>query len=183
MNIIERVRFLNKNTDKEEIGRSLLRKAEIFCWESGLQPLINGLPAVFGEQAVLYFPGRSGKYALPCCEHNGVILLGVTADDLKNLSPYLLQSPGVEIWLKSGTYAGIVRLLSDEEQAAVLETVPLTRFFGEAGIGQPKNHDAHNFRLIEVTRSAPCTGSSGPGSKAWVWPLAFFLLLFTKKKK
>ncbi len=183
MNLIERAKRLNKTTEKEEIGRFLLQKAEIFCWESGLGPLINGLPAVFGEQAVLYFPGRSGKYALHCCEHNGTVLLAVTADDLKELSPYLLQSPGVEIWLKSGTYAGTARMLSEEEQTAVMESLPLTRFYGESGIGRIKNPGSHDFRLIEVTRSAPCTGSSGPGSKAWIWPLACILLLFSKKKK
>ena len=182
MNFIEHIPGRDKSAGKEEIGRSLLQKAKVFCWESGLAPVINGLPSVFGQQAVLYFPGRSGKYAFHCCEHNGMILLAVPENDLKDLSQYLLQSPGVEIWLKSGTYAGTARLLSAEEQSEIMETIALSRFFGEAGAGFSKS-EPQDLRLLEVTRSAPCTGNSGPGSKAWIWPIACILLLFGRKKK
>ena len=72
--------------------------------------------------------------------------------------------------------------LSEEEQAEIAETVPNAQFFGEAGSKLNEKRQKH-YQLLEVTRSAPCTGSSGPASKAWVWPLAAFLLLISKKRK
>lgn len=183
MEIKEKALSLVKNTDQEAVRHTFLQKAKLFCWETGLGPALNALPAVFGQQAVLYFPGRSGKYALPCFEHDGKVLAAITDKELKSLSTHLLQSPGVEIWLKSGWYAGTARLLSGEEQAALAASIPEKRFFGEAG-STIRRHWQKEYRLIEITRTAPCTGSSGPGSKAWVWPLAAaFLFLSGRKKK
>ena len=183
MDIRERAVSLVRQTDTKAVGDTLLEKAKLFCWETGLGTAINALPSVFGQEAVLYFPGRSGKYPLPCYETDGKVILAVTPDQLKQLSELLLQSPGVEIWLKSGWYAGTARLLDAEEQAKIAETIPNAQFFGEAGdrINQRRQIQ---YRLLEVTRSAPCTGSSGPGSKAWVWPIiAGGLFLFGKRKK
>lgn len=183
MDIRERALGLLKKTGKEAAGGSVLQKVKLFCWETGLGPALNALPSVFGQQAVLYFPGRGGKNSFPCCESGGRILLAVTNEELNGINEMLLQSPGVEIWLKSGWYAGTVRLLSPEEQAEIAETIPNEQFFGEAG-NKLNEHWQRHYQLLEVTRSAPCTGSSGPGSKAWIWPLAaLFLLLSGKKKK
>ena len=66
MDIRERAIKLVRNADKKELGTSLLQKAGVLCWETGLGPVLNALPGVFGQQAVIYFPGRSGKYAFPC---------------------------------------------------------------------------------------------------------------------
>ncbi len=182
MDIRERAVSMIKNTDKEAVRDSLVQKIKVFCWETGLGSALNALPAVFGEQAVLYFPGRSGKYPFPCCEYEGSVFLAVTEEKLQKLNGLLLQSPGIEIWMKSGWYAGTVRLLTPEEQAETALKISAGQFFGEAGIKVGKYH-MKDYRLLEVTRSAPCTGSSGPGSKAWVWPLAVFLLIFSRKKK
>ncbi len=182
MDIRERAIKLVRETDKEGLGKFLLQKAGIFCWETGLGPVLNALPGVFGQQAVFYFPGRSGKYAFPCYIDGSRILLALTEKELEPIRGFLLQSPGVEIWLKDGWYAGTIRQLSDEEQTAATETIPDKAFFGGAGTNlRKKNLEA--FYLLEVTRSAPCTGSSGPGSKSWIWPLAACLLFFSKKKK
>ena len=182
MDIKERVLGLVKNTDKGALGSAALSRVKLFCWETGLGSAINALPSVFGQQAVLYFPGRSRKFALPCCEVSGSLLLAVTADELKELNEQLLQNPGVEIWLKSGWYAGTARLLSDAEQAEVTAPVTDEAFFGEAGSAINKRRQTR-YRLIEVTRSAPCTGNTGHGAKAWVWPVAALVLLVTRKKK
>lgn len=182
MDIRERAVSLLKKSGTGTAGASALQKVKLFCWETGLGPALNALPSVFGQQAVLYFPGRSGKYSFPCCETGGRILLAVTNEEIKGISELLLQSPGVEIWLKSGWYAGTVRLLSAEEQAEAAELIPNEQFFGEAGSRLNERWQKH-YQLLEVTRSAPCTGSTGPGSKAWIWPLAVFLLLFSKKRK
>ena len=182
MDIREQAVRLLKNSGTEAAGATALQKLKILCWETGLGPALNAMPSVFGQQAVLYFPGRSGKYSFPCHESGGKILLAVTNEELGSINELLLQSPGVEIWLKSGWYAGTARLLSEEEQAEIAETVPNAQFFGEAGSKLNEKRQKH-YQLMEVTRSAPCTGSSGPGSKAWVWPLAALLLLFSKKRK
>ena len=182
MDLRERAVSLLKRTGKEAAESSALQKVRLFCWETGLGPALNALPSVFGQQAVLYFPGRSGKFSLPCCESGGKILLAVTNEELNGINEMLLQSPGVEIWLKSGWYAGTVRLLSAEEQAEIAAAIPDGEFFGEAG-SKLNEHRQRHYQLLEVTRSAPCTGSSGPGSKAWIWPLAVFLLLCSKKRK
>ena len=182
MNIRERAGKLIRDTDKKELGTSLLQKAGVFCWETGLGPVINALPGVFGQQAVVYFPGRGGKFSFPCCCAGNNVLLALTEKELEVIRGLLLQSPGVEIWLKDGWYAGTIRLLSDEEQKTAAETIPDESFFGEAGKNLRKK-SLDEYHLLEVTRSAPCTGSSGPGSKSWIWPLAALLLLFSKKKK
>ena len=182
MDIRERAVSLLKKTGKNGAGASALQKVKLFCWETGLGPALNALPSVFGQQAVLYFPGRSGKYSLPCFESDGRILLAVTNEELNGINELLLQSPGIEIWLKSGWYAGTARLLSAEEQDEIAEAIPNAKFFGEAGNKLNERRQIH-YQLLEVTRSAPCTGSSGPASKAWVWPLAAFLLLISKKRK
>ena len=182
MDIRERALKLLHDTDKEGLGTSLLQKAGVFCWETGLGPVLNALPGVFGQQAVVYFPGRSGKYDFPCYNDGNKILLALTAKELEPIRSFLIQSPGVEIWLKDGWYAGTIRLLTDEEQTAVTEAIPNEAFFGEAGKNLRKK-SLEEFHLLEVTRSAPCTGSSGPGSKSWIWSLAAVLLFFSKKKK
>lgn len=181
MNIRERAIKLLKDTGQSDLGTSVFQKAKLFCWDTGLGPVLNALPNHFGQQAVLSFPGRSGKFALPCCESEGKILLAASGDDLGKLRGLLLQNPGAEIWLKDGWYAGTARLLSDEEETAVSEKISTRQFFGET-VSHISKKTLKDFTLVEFTRNAPCTGSAGPGSKAWVWPLAFCLLLFSKKK-
>ena len=182
MDIRERALSLVKNTDKEAVGSTVFQKIKLFCWETGLGTALNALPAVFGQQAVLYFPGRGGKHSFPCYETDGRVLLAVTEKELRELNEMLLQNPGIEIWLKSGWYAGTARLLTPEEQAEAAETIPDETFFGEAGNALNQRR-GRNYRLLEVTRSAPCTGTTGPGSRSWIWPLAALLLLFSKKRK
>ena len=182
MDIRERAIETIKNADTGKIGDSILHKAEILAWEAGLGPVINGLPNAFGQQAVLYFPGRSQKFTFPCCEHNGKILLALNDAELEQINEYLLQSPGIEIWLKSGWYAGTVRMLTPEQKDSVTETITDDEFFGNAGELLTKK-SLRDLHLLEVTRTAPCTGSSGPGSKSWVWAAAAGLLLLSPKKR
>ena len=75
MDIRERAVSLLKKTGKNGAGASALQKVKLFCWETGLGPALNALPSVFGQQAVLYFPGRSGKYSLSCFETEGRLLM------------------------------------------------------------------------------------------------------------
>lgn len=174
---IESVRKVNTG----KAGSSLFQKIKLFAWETGLGPLLNVKPDVLGQQAVLYFPGRSGKFSFPCYEHNGRYLLALTEKEMNDIRENLMQNPGVELWLKQGWFAGSARLLSDEEKAAVMETVTDEQFFGFLlrSVRKPALQDHY---LLEAVRNAPCTGSSGPGSKSWVWPLAAIFLLFIKKK-
>ena len=170
-----------KNTGVEKHGRTLFQKVKLFAWETGLGPVINVKPEILGQQAVLYFPGRSGKYSFPCYEENGRFLLALTEDELEGIREILMQNPSAELWMKNGWFTGTVRLLSEEEKADVLEKVTDEAFFGNVlrNFRKPSLKDHY---LLEATRNAPCTGSSGPGSKSWIWPAAAFLLLFYKKK-
>lgn len=171
-----------KNADVEKLGKSLLGKTKLLAWETGLGPVINALPGAFGQQAVLYFPGRSGKHSFPCMEQNGRLLLALTGPEMDGIRDFMMQSPGVEIWLKNGWFAGTVRLLSEEEKQTVTESISGRQFFGSTseffGNAPLKDH-----YLLVVTKNAPCTGSSGPGSKAWIWFAAALVLLFSGKKK
>ncbi len=182
MDIRERMLRIIENADNEEIRESLLQKIKVFCWETGLGLVFSARPAVFGQQAVIYFPGRSGKFSFPCCECGGSTFLILTPEELQKISGALVQSPGIEIWMKDGWFAGTARLLTAEEQAEAESKITDEKIFGKAGMMIGK-HRQDGCRMIEVTRSAPCTGSSGPGSKAWVWPLALCLILFSRKKK
>lgn len=182
MDIRERAIKLKNNSGSEHFRSSLLQKVRLFAWETGLGPLLNVRPNVLGQQAVFYFPGRSEKISCPCCEHNGKILLALTEQELESIRDILVQNPGVELWLRNGWFTGTVRLLTEEEKEVIGETVTDEKFFGYVmrSVVKPSLKDHY---LLEATRSAPCTGSSGPGSKAWVWPLAALVLLFTKRRK
>ena len=182
MDLREKTVQLFQNTDTAALGTSLLQKAKIFCWETGLGPVMNALPAIFGQQAVLYFPGRSGKYSLSCCETDGTLLMAVSPKELGKLKALLLQSPGVEVWLKDGWFAGTARLLTEEEQAEVLQKTADEQFFGSA-VSSFSKRRLKEFTLLEVTRNAPCTGSSGPGAKGWIWAVIAGMLLVSKKNK
>lgn len=182
MEIRERAGKLLKTAEADRIGSTALQKAAILSWETGLGPVRNALPDVFGQQAVIYFPGRSGKYAFPCCESAGKILLSLNPDEMESIRDLMLQSPAVEIWLKNGWYTGTVRILTDEEKAAAEAQLSPEGFFGSF-FARFRGQTFKDRILLEVTRTAPCTGNSGPGSKSWIWPLAALVLLFMKKKK
>lgn len=182
MDIRERALDLKNKDIPETFGGSLLRKVKVFAWETGLGPVLNVRPDVLGQQAVFYFPGKSGKISCPCYEKNGRILLALTEKELEGIRDLLLQNPAVELWLRNGWFTGTVRLLPPEEKEEIKATVSDEQFFGYMlrSVVKPSLKDHY---LLEATRSAPCTGNSGPGSKAWVWPLAALLLLFTKRRK
>ena len=171
-----------KKAGSSKPGSTFFQKIKLFAWETGLGPVINVKPEVFGEQAVIYFPGKSGSLSFPCYENDGKILLALTEEELRGIREILIQNPAAELWTRNGWFTATVRLLTPEEKAQVEETVPDDRFFGNLlrNFIKPTLKD---HCLLEAVRSAPCTGKSGPGSKAWVWPLAAILLLFTKKRK
>ena len=171
-----------KNTNIDKLGSSLFRKVKLFAWETGLGPLINVKPEIFGQQAVLYFPGRSEKFSFPCYEQNGRFLLALTEKELETIRENLIQNPGVELWMKQGWFAGTVKLLSPEEKAEVMENVTDEQFFGYL-LRSVRKPEVKDHYLLEAVRSAPCTGSSGPGSKTWVWPAAMLMLLLFRRKK
>jgi MYXO-CTERM domain-containing protein len=58
-----------------------------------------------------------------------------------------------------------------------------------AGLDPYKMGDAEleqataDYRLIHIRRTAPRTGSGGPGDLVWVWPLASLLLLLSRRRR
>ncbi len=169
----------------KKCGRSLpyiRNKAVTAAWDTGVGPLLSAAPGIFGEQAVLAFPGRSGKFTLPCTEYEGNIALAVTREEFSEIQTYINNNPSGEIWLKNGWYTVWVRPVPQSEQAAIMDSTKDTSFFGKAGavLGRKSLKDC---RLLCATRTAPCTGTSGPGTKTWIWPVICAFLLLTRGKK
>lgn len=171
-----------KGSDAGKHGSAFFQKLKLFAWETGLGPVINVNPEVFGQQAVLYFPGRSRKFSVPCHEHNSRLFLALTKKELDEIRETLIQNPGAELWLKNGWFSANVRLLSSEEKSEITDAVRDDEFFGNLlrNFIKPSLKDHY---ILEAVRTAACTGSSGPGSKAWIWPLTALFLLFTRRKK
>ncbi len=160
-----------------------IRKAVLTAaWDTGVGSLLSAAPAAFGEQAVLAFPGRSGKFNLPCAEYEGNIALAVTRDEFSEIQNYINNNPSGEIWLKNGWYTVWVRPVPQSEQASIMSNTKDAAFFGMAGaaLGRKSLKDC---RLLCATRTAPCTGTTGPGTKTWIWPVICAFLLLTRGKK
>lgn len=158
------------------------KKFLMAAWDTGVGSLLSAAPTVFGEQAVLVFPGRSGKFTLPCAEYEGNIALALSQDEFFKIQPYINNNPSGEIWLKNGWYTVWVRPIPQSEQASIMSNTRNQTFFGMAGAVFGRK-SLKNCRLLCATRTAPCTGTTGPGTKTWVWPMICAFLLLTRKKK
>ena len=158
------------------------QKLKTAAWETGIGPVLSAAPSVFGEQAVLTFPGRSGKFTLACTEHDGDIILAASPDEFNEIQSYINNNPAGELWLKNGWYTATVRSIPQEETETLTAGINDETFFGKAGAALG-GKSLKDFRLLRASRTAPCTGTTGPGTKTWVWPALCAALLLTRGKK
>lgn len=172
----------------------------VFLWRLGMGKLLSAWPEVFGQYMVITHHGRkSGReYRTPVnyAEVNGEIYctagFGKGSDWYRNI----LTNPQVEIWLPDGWYVGSAEELKlDAVSLPLLRSVLVHSGFAAymAGANPKEMSDesilelCKEYRLIHIRRSAPRTGSDGPGDLAWVWPVAMaavaILCLTGRKKK
>ena len=167
----------------------------LLMWRLGLGGWVNAWPAVGGRIMVLTHKGRkTGKtrrtpvnYAIVDGELYCTAGFGAGSDWYRNI----LADPHVEVWLPDGWWQGTAEDVSDAPNRLEL----LRQVLIGSGIvaplmgvspGQPEAQlmaATETYRLIHIRRAQPCTGPSGPGDLAWVWPLTTMLLLMVALRR
>lgn len=171
-------------------GFKYFNRFMLLLWHLGLGAWVNGWPAVGGRIMVLTHTGRKSgmrrRTPVNYAEIDGMLYctagFGQSSDWYRNLLVY----PQVEVWLPHGWWAATATDITDQ-----VGTLPLLRqvlinsgFAARAvGIDPIQMTDTQlralttDYRLMQISRTAPCTGAGGPGAVAWIWPLATLLLL------
>jgi len=161
----------------------------VALWRLGLGGWVNAWPALGGRVMVLVHVGRrSGlrrrtplNYALVEGDVYCTAGFGPGSDWYRNV----LASPGVEVWLPDGWWAGTARDVSDSAQrlALVRQVLVASGFAARvAGIRPRTIADGElarrtaGYRLLRIECTHALTGPGGPGDRAWVWPLAALVL-------
>ena len=101
------------------------------------------------------------------------------------------------MWLPEGWWAGVAEEIPDAQaRLPLMRQVLIASGFAAyaAGINPRALTDDElaavtqtgDYRLIHIRRAAACTGPSGPGDLAWVWPastMALLLWLWLRRKR
>ncbi len=158
-------------------------------WHLGLGKWLNAWPGMLGRYMVIVHTGRkSGKRRytpVNYTEVDGEIYctagFGSTSDWYRNIK----AQPEVEIWLPDGWWCGVAEDITDSPyKYRLLAQVLVASGFIAKLIGidpqaiteQEMRRVAEDYRLIHIRRVAACTGTGGPGTWAWIWPLSTMLL-------
>lgn len=171
-------------------GFKYFNRFMLFMWRLGLGREINFWPDVLGRIMVITHTGRKTglrrqtpvNYAIVDGEVYCTAGFGKASDWYRNLK----ANPGVEVWLPNGWWTG-----KAEEVGEAPERLPILRqvLINSGTVGpifglHPRTmSDAEldtttrDYILIRIRRTEACTGTSGPGELAWVWPTATFILL------
>ena len=169
----------------------------VVFWKLGLGKLLNHFPGVFGRSMVISFSdrGSSGFTHLPVLYYPQGDQIYCT--NLNNLQPdwYLaiIANPQVEIWLPEGWFTARAEIVDAPEEkqemlrkvflAGGLVTQTLTNISVRKMDGDAFNEVTDNFPLLRIRRQSPRTGSDGPGSLAWLWPLITLALVLRSKRR
>jgi deazaflavin-dependent oxidoreductase (nitroreductase family) len=172
----------------------------LLMWRLGLGRWVNCWPEYGGQIMVLVHKGRKTgltrrtplNYALVDGELYCTAGFGAIADWYRNTQ----ANPAVEVWLPNGWWAGSATEITDPVQwLPLMRQVLIGSGFAAPAAGlHPKTMTdaelaaaAAAYRLVQITRTQPLTGPTGPGDLAWVWPLAttglLALLLIRKKRR
>jgi deazaflavin-dependent oxidoreductase (nitroreductase family) len=187
---------------KLQRGFKYFNKFMLLMWRLGWGPWVNFWPEVVGRIMVITHTGRKSglKRQTPVNYTIGDADKEHPADkkhpdDIYCMAGYgkasdwyrnLIAHPEVEVWLPDGWWAGVAEDVSDHEQRIYLiRQIAIASAFAArlAGINPHEMTDEEldkvtaEYRLIRIRRTAACTGPSGPGDLAWVWPLATMILL------
>lgn len=171
----------------------------LLFWRLGLGTWMSFWPEGFGRYMVITHTGRKTgvrrqtpvNYTVMDGEVYCTAGFGQISDWYRNI----MKNPNVEIWLPDGWWEARAEEVTDPQARLPLmrQVIRDSGFAGRlAGIDAGRISDealdriTSDYRLIHLRRTAPRTGSGGPGELAWVWPLATFLLLplaLMKKKR
>lgn len=162
----------------------LKESGSVWTWLSGLGPVRNALPDFFGRELVLIFSGDALKRSFYFIEADGELFALVLDDSAAEIERRILAGPIVQLWTEDGWYSAEARILSREDQSALLSGLDSSKIFGS--LTTRLLGEKAVSRVIALRRIATCTGKNGPGQYAWMWAaLSLFLLIrapFRSKK-
>lgn len=171
-------------------GFKAFNRFMLFLWRLGLGAWVNGWPTVGGRIMVLTHTGRKSgirrRTPVNYAEIDGKLYcvagFGAGSDWYRNL----LANPQAEVWLPQGWWAATATDVTDRaESLPMLRQVLINSGFAArvAGIDPVRMSDnelrvaTNGYRLVQLQRTAACTGNDGPGELAWLWPLLTAILL------
>ncbi len=156
----------------------------VWIWTTGLGPLRNALPDLFGRELILVFSDGAAKEGCFCFEKNGALYALIQGSKSAEVERRILSGSIVQLWSDDGWFSAEARILPGEEAEAILDGVRDRELYGAIGARAMAGRTIS--RVIELRRIAACTGKKGPGQYAWIWALfSVYLLirsLFRSKK-
>ncbi len=168
----------------------------VLMWKLGLGKLFNCAPSLFGRSMVIGRTerGSNGSRFTPVTYFTQDDLVYCTSlfDQDANWYLNVIANPQVEIWLPDGWYAGSTEVVEGEERSELLRRLlassgritPLILGIDPSTADEESfNAATASFRLLRISRQSPRTGADGPASLAWLWPVAFLLLLLGRKQR
>ena len=179
-------------------GFKYFNRFMLLMWRLGWGAWVNAWPEVGGRIMVITHTGRKSglkrhspvNYALIGDELYCTAGFGAVSDWYRNIK----ANPEVEVWLPDSWWAGKAEEVTDPGARLLLLRQVLINSGAVAplmGVKPREMSDAdldavtRDYRLIHIHRTAPRTGSDGPGDLAWIWPIAafVFLVLLLKRRK
>lgn len=171
-------------------GFKAFNRFMLFLWRLGLGAWVNGWPTIGGRIMVLTHTGRKSgirrRTPVNYAEIDGKLYcvagFGAGSDWYRNL----LANPQAEVWLPQGWWVATATDVTDRaESLPMLRQVLINSGFAArvAGIDPVRMSDNElrvatgGYRLVQLQRTAACTGNDGPGELAWLWPLLTAILL------
>jgi deazaflavin-dependent oxidoreductase (nitroreductase family) len=166
-----------------------LNRFMVLQWHLGLGQMLNFWPKTLGCYMVIVHKGRkSGKhrytpvnFAVVDGEIYCTAGFGSGSDWYQNI----MATPEVDVWLPDGWYGAVAEDISNSpDRFRLLSQVITASGFVAPLLGvdmahlneQEMQRIAADYRLVHIHRTAPKTGSGGPGKWSWVWPLSTILL-------
>lgn len=172
--------------------KDLRAKWAIACWQTGLGPVRNGFPELFGQEIIIHFANKDEKRSFYVLEDGGELYAFIPESERITVESNILAGPIVQIWTSSGWYSAEARLLGKDETDAMLAGLTADELYGRIPAeirayrdGRAEKIGAENAfftddpirRVVGLRRIAACTGEQGPGQYAWVWAALSAVLL------
>jgi len=167
----------------------------VVLWKLGLGKLINVWPSVFGKILIIKHFGRDSRtsYLTPVnfSEKDGSIYVVSGFGDQSDWYLNIMANPHVEIWLPDGWYAAKAEQVEKStERLPIIREVLIASGFAAPLFGiYPRTMNdieleavALHYRLLRIDRQEARTGTDGPGSLAWVWPIILAALCLRKRQ-
>lgn len=181
---------MNKAEAALRQGFKYFNRFMLMLWRLGFGAAVNGWPAVGGRIMVLTHTGRKSglrrRTPVNYAEINGDLYCTAGFGQVSDWYRNLLANPTVELWLPTGWWIGVAEDVTAHTNClSILRQVLINSGFAAylAGVSPLTMSDeklrvvTKEYRLIRIRRTAPCTGTNGPGDLAWIWPLTTLSLL------